>query len=264
MRRLILAATFVGGLLAPAGAAAAPDLKLSAATASPNPARTGEQVTISITATNAGASAPAYPVFLRIEAQGTQWGETGTTCPPGATQTKGNECRLGGPLAPGESATMTLSGFSPEAEVVQWTGTAFAYDDPDHGNDTQGGSLTVEGPTNDGSRPGSVDAGLGPFRLAKPTLSTSRLKAGRKLKVATELDRPAELSVKLEKRVRCCWESVRGTVRDQAGAGRASLTIGPRFGGRRLAPGSYRLTLFATSRTGEKAVAEPVRFTIAT
>ena len=268
MRRFLVVLVGAGSLALPAAALAQPDIVVTAATASPNPARTGEEVTITITATNAGSTAPAYPVYLRLElqSQSMQFGTSSATCPPGATQTKPNEeCRLDNPLAPGQTATMTIGGFSPEATAVDFRGIGYAYDDPNHDNDAQGGRLVVEGSISDGSRPGTgggIDAGLGPFRLPRPTLSTRRFKEGRSTTVTVELDRPVELATLLELRERGRWKRVRGGPSSRARAGRHTLKLGPRYAGRPLEPGRYRLTLFATSRTGERAVADPVTFTI--
>src|SRR3712207_4808 len=98
----------LAALAAPATATADVDLTISAAHANPGAARTGEAITITITATNSGDKAPAFPVYMRIEARGAEFGTSQTTCPQGAEQTRPEECRLAGPLKPGESATMSI------------------------------------------------------------------------------------------------------------------------------------------------------------
>jgi hypothetical protein len=263
MRRFVVLAAVAGSLAAPAVAAADPDIRVTSLTASPNPARTGDPVTISITITNAGSTAPAYPVFMRLELQSFEFGTTGAPCPPGATSTNNNACRLGGPLAPGESATMTVGGFSPEASTVDFRGVGYANDDPNHDNDAQSGRLVIEGPTNDGSGGrGGVDAGLGPFGLARPTLKPSRFRAGRSTRLSVELDRPAELALVLERQDGGRWRRVPSSARSQEPAGTATLKIGPRHAGKTLAAGRYRVKVIATSRTGERATAGPVTFTV--
>jgi hypothetical protein len=265
----LLPVAFVLVLLAlPASAQAVPTISTSAS-AAPNPARTAQEVVISITAANSGSTAQAYPLYLRYELTGqSEFGVGSVECPPGATQTKFEECRVDAPLSPGQSVTMTVRGFSPRAGTTTMNATAFAYDDTNHGDDTVPLSIVVEGPTDDGSGVlGDGPAGGGPgaaqsaFAIPRPTMR-SRFRTGRPITVTARLDRRAELAVVVEKQGRRGrWKRVRGVVRKRCAPGSCAVRF-RLISGRALAPGSYRLALLATSQRGEHATSPRMRFRV--
>lgn len=254
------------GLLVPASAAAAPDLATTAS-AAPSPARTGQDVTFTITTTNSSQETTTYPVFLRLEYQSGSFGTTSVQCPPGATQgsAPNAECRLGGPLGPGASVTMTVTGFATQAETMSFTGTGFTYDDPNRGNDSASGQVVIEGPTNDGSGApgaGGSGAGLPPFALARPSVP-DRIRSGRRVTVRTNVDRTVDLAVVVERQGRGGkFRRVRGTIRRRCRRTTPCVLRFARLDGSVLAPGSYRLRLIGTDLRGERAQSPRTRFRI--
>ena len=259
----VLPLALLGAL--PASASAAADLATTA-TVSPNPGRTGQDVTITITTTNTGPDTTVYPVFQRFEASGAQgFGTSNVTCGSGTqTQPGGGECRLDGALAAGASATMTVTGFSPNAGSTPYSAAGFTYDDPNRANDTKQGQIVIEGPVDDGSGAprGGTGTSLPAFALTRPSLR-ARVLSGRRVTVRTSVDRIADLAVVLERQGRGGkFRRVRGTVRRRCRPSTPCVLRFARLNGKLLAPGIYRLMLVGTDQRGERAQSPKKRFRV--